>query len=272
MLRKRRFDLHLHSDRSDGILSPEALIERCVAGKLEVISITDHDLAVDMPYGVQKVGSSEIHLIPGAEVSGVHEGHEFHLLVYFPRTVPTRFHDFCRERCQERANRYDESVQNIGFSDVPPASSAAHRGERALTRRHLADALVDRGHAADLRDAFRRFADTSHGHVPKISLPFVDAIRIAREAGGVTSWAHPALASLVAYLPTFAEAGLHGVEAHRPTVSGSAKKKTRALAKRHGLFLTGGSDWHGWRGDQPGLFFVERTDLGGFLAALEAAA
>lgn len=266
----RRFDLHLHTRRSDGDLSPEELLAHCAEAGLDVVAVTDHDLATDMAFGPQIVEGRAITVIPGAEISGVHEGTEYHLLVYFPADPPASFHAFCAERCKERAVRYDTSVARLGLDGLAPSDEVAHAGARAITRHHLARALVEAGHAHDVRDAFRRFADDAHGHVPRISLPFVDAIRIAREAGGVTSWAHPPLAALKAHLPAFVAAGLHGLEGLRPMMRAGDRYKVRKLAQQHGLFLTGGSDWHGWRWGQPGLFHVDRADLAGFLAALDA--
>lgn len=268
----RRFDLHMHSIRSDGRLSPHALVEAAAESGLDVIAITDHDLATDLAFGRHHVGDRSVTVLPGAEISGVHEGREYHLLVYFPDDVPTDFHAFCEARCKERRERYDHSVASIGLPEVPSAEDHAPSGTVAVTRHHLARALVTAGHANDVRDAFRRFAGDAHGHVPKVSLPFVDAIRIAREAGGVTSWAHPPVKALDAHLETFVAAGLQGLEGSRPLMKSSDRRKVKKLAKRHGLFLTGGSDWHGWVEGPLGLFHVDRQDLQGFLAALEAAA
>lgn len=268
----RHFDLHVHTNRSDGTVEPGEVVERAAAAGLDVLALTDHDLALDLAPGLHVAGGRSVHVIVGAELSGVHAGQEHHLLVYFPVDAPTSFRDFCGDRCRERAERYERSVQAIGLPHVGPADADALAGRRALTRHHLARAIVDAGHARDVRQAFQRYADDVHGHVPKLSLPFVDAIRIAREAGAVTSWAHPPLPALRRFLPAFVEAGLQGVEGLRPFLPARDRRELRALASQHGLFVTGGSDWHGWAGDTLGLFSVERRDLDGFLAALQAAA
>lgn len=268
----KRFDLHLHSDRSDGELPPEAVLERCAEGGLQVVALTDHDLSTELEPGTWELGGRQLTLIAGCEVSGAHDDHEYHLLVYFPRTIPDAFRAFCVDRVRERAQRYQHAVDSLALPGLPDADADAAQGLRALTRHHLARALVDAGHACDLRDAFRRYADHHHGHVRTLSLPFVDAIRIAREAGGVTSWAHPPLAALEAHLPTFVAAGLQGLEGLRPCMTSADRRRVARFAHQHRLFLTGGSDWHGWHAPDPGLFSVDRQALAGFLAALEAAA
>lgn len=267
----RRFDLHLHSTRSDGRFPPEDVLARCAAGRLDVVALTDHDLTTPLAPGLHTVNGRTLHVIAGAEVSGVHDGREFHLLVYFPAAVPDAFRTFCTERAQHRAERYARAVDRLGLPGLDAPDDAARRGERALTRHHLARALVDAGAAADTRDAFRRFVCHSHGIVDRVDLDFREAIRVARKHGGVTSWAHPPMPALRTYLPAFVGAGLHGIEALRPHTSARDRNTMRRLARQHDLVLTGGSDWHGWADADLGLFAVERGSLRGFLDLLEAA-
>lgn len=267
----RRFDLHLHSRRSDGELDPEELLATCAAGGLDVVALTDHDLASDLPIGRSSIGGRTITLLRGAEVSGVHEGQEQHLLVYFPGEPPASFRAFCEERCRERAERYERAMERLGLPGLTEPDDEARCGQRALTRQHLAQDLVRAGHVRSLGEAFRRYVGDAQGTVPTVSLPFVDAIRIAREAGGVTSWAHPTTLAVRRWLPTFAAAGLQGVETERPSLSAADRRQLRKAARAQGLFVTGGSDWHGFGAPRPGLFAVDRSELGPFLAALAAA-
>ncbi|MEO0601169.1 MAG: PHP domain-containing protein [Myxococcota bacterium] len=263
-----RFDLHLHSTRSDGRFAPDEVLRRAARGRLDVIALTDHDLATSLTPGPHEIEGRTLYLLAGAEISAVHEGHEYHLLVYFPGEVPSGFVDFCRSQCAERVRRYEAARSALGVDGLPAPTKAARHGDQALTRHHLARAMVDRGAATSIADAFARHLSHHHGTVPKLTIPFVDAIRLARDHGGVTSWAHPPMEGLGA-VPTFAQAGLQGLEAWRPAVSGPDRRRLRRLARQHGMFLTGGSDWHGWGNpDDLGLFGVERRELVDFCAAL----
>lgn len=266
---RARYDLHLHSNRSDGKFTPEELLERAAAGGLDVIALTDHDLACGLAPGPHRVGERTIHVIAGAELTGEHEGREFHLLVYFPSDPPAAFHDLCREQVRARAARYDAAVSAMGLAGVDRASQAAHRGEVALTRHHLGRAIVDAGHATSVGDAIGRFA--TRQAVPNLSTPFVDCIRMARDLGGITSWAHPPSEALRAHLATFAAAGLHGIEGLRPAMRREDRNLAKKLARRHRLLLTGGSDWHGWGSSvKLGLFALRGEDLQAFREALAA--
>jgi hypothetical protein len=72
-------------------------------------------------------------------------------------------------------------------------------------------------------------------------------------------------------LRAFVAAGLQGIEGLRPCVDSRDRNFFRRMARRHGLFLTGGSDWHGWTDAGPGLFRLQASELRDFLDALLAA-
>lgn len=268
--RVRRFDLHLHSTRSDGAFAPEEVLRRCAARGLDVVALTDHDLVGSAAPGVHTIDGRELQVIAGAELSGTHDGHEYHLLVYFPGEIPEAFSAFCRQRVAARAVRYRDALRSLNLAGLTEPGPDAENGERSLTRHHLARALVAAGHATDVRDAFRRFAGDGKGHVQPVDLTFLEAIRTARAHGGLTSWAHPPLPALERYLPAFVAAGLQGLEGLRPLMSSEDRRRVRKQAERHGLVITGGSDWHGWGDGEPGLFFVEEVQLKPFLSALHA--
>lgn len=262
----------MHTDRSDGRWPAEDVLARCARGGLDVIAITDHDLPPPFAVGRHEIDGKVVHLLGGAEVSGMHEGREHHLLVYFPGVIPDGFRTFCAEQCRHRAERYAEATERLGFQDLPPPTDAARRGEVALTRLHLAQRLVAGRHVKNVREAFSLFLSERHGMVPPIALSFVDAIATARSYGALTSWAHPPRKDAETYAGVFAEAGLHGLEALRPGMAGDDRWALRKIASRHGLFLTGGSDWHGWGDDgNLGLFQVLGREIERFVEALAVA-
>ena len=266
----RRIDLHLHSDRSDGRYPFETVVDRCLSGNLDLIAITDHDLTPPISPGFIERDGRRLFLIGAAEISGFHAETEQHLLVYFPGEIPGEFRDTCRELSKARAQRYDTAIGRLGI-ELPPADEAARRGERALTRHHLARAMVTAGHARDLRAAFAGPLNRTHGRVPTVELSFVEAIRLARHHGAITSWAHPSINDLSRFLPEFTAAGLHAIEAIRPLLSSKERRTYRRAAETHHLMLTGGSDAHGWHDAALGLFYVEALDLKPFFSALSQA-
>ncbi len=260
-----RVDLHMHTNRSDGRHPPEEVLARCAAARLDVVAITDHDLPGPFSAGVHEVGGRSVRVIAGTELSGTHGGRELHLLVYFPGEMPESFAEFLRSRARERAERYDRGLDALGL-DAARADTGARAGDRALTRHHIYRALRDAGRAPEPHAAWSLI----HARVPLLSLTFVEAIRVARAAGGLTVWAHPQLADATAWIDVFVAAGLHGVELLRPTVDRRVRNGLKTLADKHRLVASGGSDWHGWSEGELGAFAFQGERAAQFLARLDA--
>jgi len=265
-----RLDLHMHSDRSDGHYPPEEVLARCAAGGLDVIALTDHDLLPVLPAGPVDVDGHTVRVLASAEVSGTHEGREYHLLVYFPGPVPPAYADWLVQRASSRARRYDAALDALGADDIPRAPPEAHAGRVALTRHHLARALLLSGRASTFSEAMRLLTEGSR--VPLIDVSYVDAIRAARAAGGFCSWAHPALGDAQRHVATFAAAGLQALEGHRPRLDRPTRNGLKRLAQKHRLLMTGGTDWHGWSDAPLGLFSLADEHAVAFLRALDAPA
>jgi len=247
------------------------MLKACALAGLDCVAITDHDIPPSLPAGRNLVDKRVIHVIHGAEVSGSHEGRELHLLVYFPGEMPEDYQAFCRNRAIARARRYERARKILDLPGIPPADEAAQKGERSLTRLHLAKAMVEAGVAKNTQDAFSRWLSGNPTLFPPVELTFTDAIRKARSAGGVCSWAHPSWEDASKWTTQFAAAGLQALEGFRPSVRKKSRKRFEKLARDNGLFLTGGSDWHGWKPGHLGDFAVNGEQATDFLNALHAA-
>ena len=249
-----RADLHLHTLGSDGLLEPVELVRRCAEGGLDLIAITDHDLPPALPAGPQQVQGRWIWLLHGAELTATHRGAEIHILVYFPGQMPEDFKSFLVSRARARAGRYADLRTLLALPGLPPADEAAVNGQRALTRQHMARALVAGGHARHPADAWARVLNAPSARIPPVDLSAEEAIGVARQAGGITSWAHPDPDFAKEELGALAGHGLQGLEACRPRLSLEARSRLLRLAHQHKLLVTGGSDWHGWERRPPGGF------------------
>lgn len=252
-----KVDLHCHSVASDGRQPAEALAEAAAQAGLAALAITDHDLPPVLGHGERTYGDRTIRLVAGVELSTMHEGRELHLLVYFPDAMPASFADWVRGRAQWRAGWFDECVRVLGIEGVS-ADEEAVAGRRTLTRVHLARAVVESGLAPNLRSAFSHHV----GHtaaIPSLNQSFLDALSVAKDAGGWTSWAHPPPKLAEQWAAEFAASGLDALETHRPVKT--ARNRLATLAHTHGMGITGGSDWHGWEKRKMGSFRVPARAL-----------
>ena len=253
-----RVDLHCHSVASDGLVEAAEVARRAAAAGLAALAITDHDLAPVLGAGEVKHEDHIMRLIAGVELSTMHAGRELHLLVYFAGEMPEAYAEWCRDRARWRAGWFDRCAEALGLDGVR-ADAAAVAGRRTLTRLHLARSLVSEGHAPSLGKAFEDHVGHTSTVIPPLEQSFLDALAVAKDAGGWTSWAHPPTALAERFVPEFSAAGLDALESHRPNKSG--RNRLSALAHQHGMGITGGSDWHGWEQRKMGSFRVPARAL-----------
>lgn len=265
-----RLDLHLHSTASDGALEPGALVAAAAAGRLDVIALTDHDTIAGVAAAVA-AGAGRIEVIPGIELSTTHRGRELHVLGYDVDPNAPELVTFSRDAALRRQVRMAEMVDRLAelgihvpYDDVVRLAGS----EANVGRPHLARVLVQRGHVRTFAEAFDRFiGDGGPAFFPVRLLTPGAAIDIVHRAGGVAIWAHPPLDLFQTELRALADAGLDGVEVHRPRSLPVETGIFLAGIADCGLLVTGGSDWHGdWNGPL-GEFAVGPEEVGDFLTA-----
>lgn len=267
-----RLDLHVHSTASDGACSPEEVVDRAVAGGLDVIALADHDTVAGVRPALAAASGKPIQVIAAAELSSTVDGEDIHILGYLVDVDSAVLAGLARRGAERRAVRMDEMMQKLaalGFAVSRELVEAQRASPRtAFVRPHLARALVEAGHAKDVPDAFKRFiGDGCPAYVPTDVAKPREVIEAVLEAGGVPVWAHPPVATWENLLPDLLRAGLRGLEVHRPPGRSASPSSLEDAARRHRLVTTGGSDWHGPQGGaELGDFHVCSDDVQEFLS------
>ena len=192
-----------------------------------------------------------VRVIPGVELSAQAPSGSLHLLGYFRETAPEPLAGRLGALRAAREARARAMVERLAAAGAPIAfDDVAARAAGPIGRPHLADALVAAGHARDRQDAFDRFlADGGPAYVPHRGLTPEEAVRLIAGSGGAAALAHPASLrmapdALSSFVARLASAGLRGIEVHRPDHTPERRDAYAALARRHGLVATGGSDFH----------------------------
>lgn len=244
-----RADLHTHTTASDGRLAPADLVRKAHAAGLAALSITDHD-TVDAYAEAQPVADAlGLDLVPGVELSANVDGRDVHLLGYGfdPENAALRAH-LARYQA-ERVGRAEAIVAKLTAlgHPVPMERVREIAGDGVIARPHVARALVEAGHVETTQDAFARFlGEDAPAFVPKGTAGPEELAALVHAAGGVIVLAHPAEFVSLDLLARLLRAGLDGVETVHPMHGDGLTKHWRAVARRHGLFETGGSDYHGF--------------------------
>jgi predicted metal-dependent phosphoesterase TrpH len=242
----RRVDLHAHTIFSDGLLTPEALVQRAIDRHVAALAITDHDSVEGLAPAFAAAGSA-LELVPGIEISTTREGQDLHILGYFidPDHGPLRqrLAGFREERVA-RARRIVDRLSELGM-ELDPDAILEQAGPGVVGRPHVAAALLREGHVESLDDAFRRFLGArGEAYVPRPSVHPAEAIVLIHAAGGVSVLAHPGAALADAVVESLVDSGLRGIEVWHPQHGPASVRRWRAFARQHGLLETGGTDFH----------------------------
>jgi predicted metal-dependent phosphoesterase TrpH len=241
-------DLHLHSTASDGEFPPDEVVRRAAKAGLTTIALTDHDTLAGVAVARRYAESAGVRVISGCEFSVEASWGEMHLLAFFLPDDDPAVQAFLSEQRSGRATRARAIVERLNALGVAITDEdvlAAAKGG-AVGRPHVAQALITRGAAASIPEAFDRYLGWKRpAFVPK-ALPAVGVVtHLVRKAGGVTSAAHLKDRANRAALASLKAAGVDAVEAIHPAHDEATAGRIRRLAGELDLLLSGGSDWHG---------------------------
>ncbi len=250
-----RIDLHTHSTASDGTLSPADLVRAAAEAGLDVVALTDHDTSAGWAAATAALPAG-LTLVPGVELScrwfGTEPSIPLHLLAYlFDPDHPDLAAELKRVRRsrETRAQRMVELMRADGI-DVTWDEILGYAKGGSIGRPHLAQALIRRGIAATVSEAFAPRWLGERYRVPKEDLDVFRAVELVRAAGGVSVFAHPRATVRGRIVPdelivALAGAGLGGLEADHDDHSPAEREHVRGLAAELHLLVTGASDFHG---------------------------
>ncbi len=249
-------DLHLHTTASDGRLSPAELVEMAVRRGLEIIAITDHDTTDGIDAALEAAKAfANLTVIPGVEINTDIPNGEVHILGYFIDYHQTHLQNILatlRSARIDRAKKMLAKLEGLGILiDWERLLQLARDG--AVGRPHVAQAMYEGGYVASFQEAFDRYLDRNGpAYVERYRLTPVEAVELVTQAKGLPVLAHPAdLEKLEELLTQLQKAGLVGLEAYYNDYPIQTVREFVALANKHGLIASGGSDFHGNENNPP---------------------
>ena len=246
-------DLHTHSTASDGSLSPRELARAGRAAGLDVMALTDHDCAKGVDDFLDECGKVGLVGVPGIELSAEVPQGQLHLvgLGFDPHdaALTARFDALLDGRAaRNRAilKAFQDNAIPLSWEEV-----RAFAGDELVSRVHFAQALVAKGLAADVKDAFARFLGKGAlCYRDRFRYAPADCIAMIHAAGGVAVMAHPLsldpdLATLAPKIAALRDLGLDAMECHYSTYDAETTVALLRIAIRLGLVPSVGSDFHG---------------------------
>ncbi|MGI9667555.1 MAG: PHP domain-containing protein [Acidimicrobiia bacterium] len=246
-------DLHTHSNVSDGVETPAALMDLAADAGVDIVALTDHDTLDGIAEARTTAERHGMRFIPGVELSVDHTGLKMHMLVYFTEPGEGQLAETLRDLRTGRDERNVEIVaklNSLGY-EIALEDVIVHAAGPSVGRPHIADALIEKGYFDKRDDVFEHLLhDGGPAYLPRTRLTAVEAIRMAREIDAVPVIAHPMTIPTTrdGYDELFEELaseGLGGIEAHHSMHSVELRHHLTDVAARLNLAATGGSDYHG---------------------------
>ena len=264
---KNKADLHIHSNWSDGSLSVHSLLRLAKNLGLGAISITDHDTMAGQAEALEEGKKIGLTVIPGVEISAFNPetGRKAHILGFNIKDTEA-FNRACRPYLEARRRKNLESVDCIIKAGYPVSHDDVNDYaslDGTVYRQHIMHALVDRGYASAIYGPLYKKLFGSGGlAVTKASyMGAKEAVNLIRDCGGLAVLAHPFQYDSMELIPQLTAWGLAGIECQHPSQISERQDAVIEAARRYNLFLTGGSDFHGFYSEEALPPGSNRTDL-----------
>lgn len=247
-------DLHIHTLYSDGVFSPEKIVDTAIDVGLQVIALTDHDnilsYQVAKDYLKKTNKEDKLEIIQGIEVNTLYKNYEVHILGYFMDVNNSDFQNLLKMQQQARVKQTKEIINllakkegiRIKFEDIK--KQVAEGG--SIGRPHIAKAITNAGGTNNVIEAYAKYIhDDSPVYVKRKTVSPQDAVEIIYDAGGIPVIAHPHDLDIAEDLiKELMQYGLRGIEAYHRKHSPACVEYFSSMAEELGLIVTGGSDFH----------------------------
>ena len=247
-----KIDLHTHSNKSDGTMSPTELVQHAIINGLDLIGLTDHDTIAGWSEASGAI-RGDFKLALGAEISCLTDEHKsVHILglLFDSQYLPLQeAMAASRDDRVPRMQRMIELMAADGIAITFQEVMTVLPDGATLGRPHLADALVAKGLVRNREHAFAELLNNdSKYYVSHVSPKPIEAIQLIKAAGGVSVIAHPGSSFSELNIELFAEYkrnGLTAIEVAHRDHSKAERELLSNFASELDLVQTGSSDFHG---------------------------
>lgn len=247
-------DLHCHSHYSDGLHSPDELINQSVAAGVRLLALTDHDTLAGLAALHEAANPhASLTVINGIELSTRWKKYDIHIVGLRIDPQHPELIKLNEQQNESRISRAHEIGQRLALAGVDKAYQKACdlAGHERVGRPHFAQVLVDEGLAVDRQAAFKRFLGRGRmAYIPTPWLSIPEAVAGIVNAGGEAVLAHPLKYNLTRtrlhdLVNEFKSAGGVGIEVVSGEMTVTQVQEMAGLALRYQLLASSGSDYHG---------------------------
>lgn len=248
---EKYIDLHTHSLKSDGSMTPTEVVEEAKRAGLAAIALTDHDSVDGVREAVEAGERLGVEIIPAIEFS-VMSKTETHILGYFIDIDNPDLKEMLKEVVDLRIERNHVTCQRLnelGF-DITLEEVRALAPNNFVGRAHFARVMMDKGYISTVKEGFEKYMSVGkYAYCEKQRLSAREAIELITKCGGIAFLAHPHLTKLSddelkEFLKELKGYGLCGLEGYYTDYTPEMQEKYQSMAKELGLMISGGTDFH----------------------------
>lgn len=248
---EKYIDLHTHSLKSDGSMTPSEVVEEAKRAGLSAIALSDHDTVDGVREAVETGKKIGVEVIPAIEFSVISKT-ETHILGYFIDIENPDLLQTLKEVVDLRIERNYVTIQRLnelGF-DMTLEEVRALAPNNFVGRAHFARVMMDKGYISSVKEGFDKYMSVGkYAYCEKQRLSAKDAIELIGKCGGISFLAHPHLTKLsddelVEFLKELKGYGLCGLEGYYTDYTPEMQEKYQSIAENLGLMISGGTDFH----------------------------
>lgn len=246
-------DLHVHSNASDGTLTPTEIVNLAKEKGLTAIALTDHDTMQGVSEAREAARGSKLEIISGVEISCEYRGKEIHILgLFLDRDCEELLSKLAYYRAK-RDERNEKMISNFQEAGIPMTIEELSGGDSnaVITRAHFARYLVEHSYVKKKDEAFKKYLGKKCSfYETREYINAQKAIELIKKAKGISFLAHAYLykmsdKEIEQMVEELISYGLDGLEVYHSSHNICESRKLLALAKKKGLLISGGSDFHG---------------------------
>lgn len=251
VIMEKYIDLHTHSLKSDGSMTPTEVVEEAKRAGLAAIALSDHDTVDGVREAVEAGLRLGVEVIPAIEFS-VKSKTETHILGYFIDIENPDLIQTLKEVVDLRIERNHVTCQRLnepGF-DITLEEVRALAPNNFVGRAHFARVMMDKGYISSVKEGFDKYMSVGkYAYCEKQRLSARDAIELITKCGGISFLAHPHLTKLPDdelkdFIKELKSYGLCGIEGYYTDYTPEMQEKYQSMAKELGLMISGGTDFH----------------------------
>lgn len=248
---EKYIDLHTHSLKSDGSMTPAEVVQEAKKAGLSAIALSDHDTVDGLPEAIEEGKKIGIEVVPAIEFS-VQSKTETHILGYYIDYENPGLKKILEEVVDLRIERNHVTCQRLnelGF-DITLEEVRALAPNNFVGRAHFARVLMDKGYTQSVKEGFDKYMSAGqYAYCEKQRLTAEQAVKLIKKCGGLAFVAHPHLIKisdeeLIELLKRLKGYGLDGVEGYYTDYTPEMQEKFQSMAEELGLLISGGTDFH----------------------------